>query len=98
MAAEERTSEPEVKVLSKHIVSDPRICHGHLTIRGTRILVSVLLEQGAEGDDWDAIVESWGGNVPREAIAEAILLAHDALVATTGEKRTAVGLGMLSPA
>jgi uncharacterized protein (DUF433 family) len=98
MAAEERASEPEVKVLSKHIVSDPRICHGHLTIRGTRILVSVLLEQVARGDDWNAIFDSWGGKVPREAITEAVLLAHDALVATTGEKRTAVGLGLLAPA
>jgi uncharacterized protein (DUF433 family) len=98
MAAEERTDEVEVRVLSQHIVSDPRICHGHLTIRGTRILVSVLLEQVADGNDWDAIVDSWGGKVPREAITEAVLLAHDALVATTGERRTAMGLGLLTPA
>ena len=98
MAAEEAADEVEVKILSKHIVSDPRICHGHLTIRGTRILVSVVLEQVARGDDWNTIVESWGGKVPREAITEAILVAHDALVATTGERRTSVGLGLLAPA
>jgi len=87
--------EVEVKEYGKYIVADPRICHGKWTIRGTRILVSVVLEQVAEGLDWDTIVRSWRGKVPREAIVEAILLARDALLATTGEDRTAAGLGLL---
>jgi uncharacterized protein (DUF433 family) len=90
------SSEVEVKEYGKYIVADPQICHGHWTIRGTRILVSVILEQVADGEDWDAIERSWRGKVPREAIFEAVLLARDALLATTGEDRTAAGLGLLS--
>jgi uncharacterized protein (DUF433 family) len=90
------SSEVEVKEYGKYIVADPRICHGKWTIRGTRILVSVVLEQVAEGLDWDTIGREWRGKVSRGAIREAILLAHDALSATTGEERTATGLGMLS--
>jgi uncharacterized protein (DUF433 family) len=89
------SSEVDVKELGKYVVSHPRICHGNLTIRGTRILVSVILEQVARGTDWDTIVRAWGGQVPREAITEVVLLAREALIATTNDGRTAVGLGLL---
>jgi uncharacterized protein (DUF433 family) len=82
MAAEERADEVEVKVFGKYIVADPRICHGNLTFRGTRILVRVVLDQVARGLDWDTIVGEWRGNVPKEAIEEAVLLAQDALLAS----------------
>src|SRR4051812_10639924 len=39
----------EVKVFGRFIVADPRSCHGKWTVRGTRILVSVVLEQVADG-------------------------------------------------
>jgi uncharacterized protein (DUF433 family) len=32
-----------------HISSDPDICHGKACIKGTRVLVSVLLDSLAEG-------------------------------------------------
>ena len=95
-AVQPESPEVEVKEFGKYIVADPRICHGKLTIRGTRILVSVILEQVARGTDWDTIVRDWRGKVPREAIMEVVLLAREALIATTNEGRTAVGLG-LSP-
>ena len=56
-------------------MADPRICHGKLTFRGTRILVANVLEQVADGKPWDYIIEEWDGQVPREAIAEAVRLA-----------------------
>jgi uncharacterized protein (DUF433 family) len=66
------------KTLSQHIVVDPEICHGQPTFVGTRVRVAQVLEQVAEGMDWDTIVRQWRGTVPREAIAEAIQLAGEA--------------------
>ena len=71
----------KVKELGKYVVADPRICHGKPTFRGTRIFVKDVLEMVAEGMDWDDIVEGWDGKISKEAIAEAILAASDALVA-----------------
>ena len=70
----------ETKEFGEDIVADPRICHGKLTIRGTRLLVSVILEMVGEGIDWDTIVAQWHGRFPRKAISEAVLLARDALL------------------
>ena len=72
-------TEDEVKVFGAYIVADPRICHGQLTFRGTRILVEVVLQQVARGMDWDEIVGEWRGKDPRDAIVEAITLAGAAL-------------------
>ena len=51
----------EKKPLGRYIVADPAICHGEPTFRGTRILVSDVLEQVASGMAWEAIVEEWRG-------------------------------------
>ena len=67
------------KQLGRHVVIDPRICHGEPTFRGTRILVSDVLEQVATGMSWEAITAEWNGNVTREAIAEAVALASESL-------------------
>src|ERR1051325_6742092 len=66
-------------VLGRYIVADPRICHGKLTFRGTRIFVADVLEQVAEGLVCETIMEEWGGAITKEAIAEAVQLAsqHD---------------------
>jgi uncharacterized protein (DUF433 family) len=63
------------KTLSQHIVVDPEICHGQPTFLGTRVRVAQVLQQVAEGMDWDTIVCQWRGTVSREAIAEAVQLA-----------------------
>jgi uncharacterized protein (DUF433 family) len=70
----------QAKELGKYIVADPRICHGQVTFRGTRIFVKDVLEMVAEGMDWDKIIEEWRGSISKEAIAEAILVAAEALV------------------
>ncbi|HEX8522703.1 MAG TPA: DUF433 domain-containing protein [Tepidisphaeraceae bacterium] len=69
----------KVKVYGRYIVSDPAVCHGRMTFRGTRIFVDDVIEQVAEGMVFESISESWGGKVRKEAIAEAIRLAHEAL-------------------
>src|SRR5262249_45115985 len=67
-------------VLGRYIVADPKICHGKLTFRGTRIFVAHVLEQVAKGMDFSMISESWGGSVSEEAIKEAVRLAREALL------------------
>jgi uncharacterized protein (DUF433 family) len=37
------------KDIGRFIVSDPKICHGKLTFKGTRIFVDDLLDMVAEG-------------------------------------------------
>ena len=69
------------QTLGRYIVADPAICHGEPTFRGTRILVADVLEQVANGIAWEAIIEEWRGALTKEAIAEAVRLAREALVA-----------------
>ena len=68
------------KRLGRMICSDPSVCHGQLTFRGTRILVSDVLELVAAGMNWDDIIKECHGNVTRAAIAEAVRCAGMAMV------------------
>ena len=68
------------KLIGRHIVTDPKICHGKPTFRGTRIMVAQVLEQVASGMVWEAIIEEWRGSITKEAIAEAVRLASQAFV------------------
>ncbi len=70
---------PEAKSLGQYIVANPKICHGQVTFRGTRIFVEDTLRMVAEGMDWDKISWEWHGRVSKEAIAEAIRAAAKAL-------------------
>ncbi|MCL6642497.1 MAG: DUF433 domain-containing protein [Candidatus Bipolaricaulota bacterium] len=67
------------KALGSYIVADPAICHGQPVFRGTRILVADVLEQLASGMSWEAIIEEWHGALTKQAIAEAVRLAQEAL-------------------
>ena len=62
-------------LIGRYIVTDPGICHGKPTFRGTRILVSDVLEQIADGVAWETVIGEWHGSVKRVAIAEALRLA-----------------------
>ncbi len=68
------------KNFGKYIVSDPKICHGKLTFKGTRIFVDDVLEMVAEGLSWNYIEEQWHGAVKKEAIKEAVLLGKESLM------------------
>ena len=68
------------RLMGRHIVTDPGICHGKPTFRGTRVLVSDVLEQVASGMAWETIVEEWNHSVTKEAIREAVELASQALL------------------
>lgn len=67
-------------LIGRHIVSDPKICHGKPTFRGTRVLVSDVLEQVASGMAWETIVEEWNDSITKDAIREAVQLASQALL------------------
>jgi uncharacterized protein (DUF433 family) len=66
--------------IGRYIVADPKICHGKPTFRGTRIMVSQVLEQVALGMAWESIVERWEGSITKEAIAEAVRLSSQAFL------------------
>ena len=68
------------KLMGRYIVTDPKICHGKPTFRGTRIMVSQVLEQVSNGMVWEAIIEEWRGSITKEAIAEAVSLASQAFI------------------
>lgn len=65
---------------ARHIVTDPDICHGKPTFRGTRVLVADVLEQVARGMAWETIIEEWNDSIPKDAIREAVQLASQALL------------------
>ncbi len=77
------------KELGQYIVADPEICHGQLTFKGTRIMVKSVLYYVSQGKDWDWISQAYLGKVSREAIAEAVSLASEALLEKTGNRRRA---------
>lgn len=67
---------PEPVTWQDHIVVDPAICHGRACIKGTRIMVSVVLDNLAAGLSPDEITESYP-SLSREAIRAAIAYAAD---------------------
>lgn len=66
--------------IGRYIVTDPKVCHGKPTFRGTRVMVSAVLEQVASGMAWESIVEEWNGSVSKDAIAEAVQLSRKAFL------------------
>src|SRR6266403_1494832 len=68
---------PERIELAQYIVSDPKICHGKVTFKGTRIFVSDVLDDVENGLSWEFIISRWGGGkLSKAAIAEAVYLSR----------------------
>ena len=59
-----------------YIIVDPMICHGRATIKGTRVMVSVVLDNFAVGLSVDEILNSYP-SLTREAIQAAIAYAAE---------------------
>ncbi len=62
---------------------DPRICHGKVCIRGTRIMVSIILDNLAAGVSEDELLRSYPSLTRddiRAAMQYAAELAHDRIV------------------
>ena len=84
------------KMIGRYIITDPEICHGKPTFRGTRIMVWQVLEQVASGMAWETIEEEWRGKVTKNAIAEAVRLASQAFVEHADEYAFALEPALLS--
>jgi len=59
-----------------HITVDPAVCHGRACIKGTRIMVSVVLDNLAAGLTPEEIVRSYP-SLNREAVRAAIAYAAE---------------------
>lgn len=69
--------------LLQRISIDPNICHGKACIRGTRIMVSVVLDNLAAGEKPDKVLKSYPSLKPEDiqaAIAYGALLAKERTV------------------
>lgn len=60
----------------KYITVDPNICHGQACFAGTRIMVSVVLDNLAAGASVDEILESYP-SLAREAVLAAMSYAAE---------------------
>lgn len=58
------------------VIVDPAICHGRVCIKGTRVMVSVVLDNLAAGLTIDEILQSYP-SLTREAIQAAIAYAAE---------------------
>lgn len=66
-----------------HISIDPQICHGKACIAGTRIMVSVILDNLAAGESEEAILHNYPSLKAADihgAIAYAAELARERIV------------------
>jgi len=70
--------------LGQFIVADPKICHGKLTYKGTRIMVWQVLAMLERGESWDYIRKAWDDRVSKAAIAETIQLARNSFLDSHG--------------
>ena len=66
----------EVMNWQDHIIFDPTICHGKASIRGTRIMVSVILDNLAAGLSHDELLQSYP-SLSQSAIQAALSYAAD---------------------
>ena len=60
----------------EYITVDPKVCHGRACIKGTRIMVSVVLDNLASGLTPDEVIQSYP-SLNREAVQAAITYAAE---------------------
>ena len=60
----------------EHITVNPAVCHGKACIRGTRIMVSVILDNVAAGVSIDEILNSYP-SITRQDINAALAYAAE---------------------
>ena len=54
---------------SDRIASDPNVCHGKACIKGTRIMVSVVLANLAAGHSYEVILKHYPTLKPEDIVA-----------------------------
>jgi uncharacterized protein (DUF433 family) len=76
-----------IQGMSERIEINPRVCGGQPVIKGTRIPVSAILEQLADGESWDSILRGYP-ELTRADIQAALHYARHSVLHT---EITAVG-------
>lgn len=64
--------------MHKRIEINPHVCGGKPVIRGTRIPVTVVLDQVASGEAWDSIIRGLP-ELQREDIQAALRYARESI-------------------
>ncbi len=75
------------KELLKRITVDPKVCHGKACIKGTRIMVSIILDSLAEGLSMDEIIKNYPSLTKediRAVLEYAALLAKEEVLPAVG--------------
>jgi uncharacterized protein (DUF433 family) len=67
-----------VMAIMDRIELNPRVCSGKPVIKGTRIPVSVILDQIAEGESWDSLLAGYP-ELRKEDIQAALIYARESL-------------------
>ena len=62
-------------IIMDRIELNPKVCNGKPVIKGTRIPISVILEQIAEGESWDTLLAGYP-ELEREDIQATLLYAR----------------------
>lgn len=57
---------------------NPRVCNGRPVVKGTRIPISVILEQIAEGESWETILAGYP-ELEREDLQAALFYARESI-------------------
>ncbi len=61
--------------IEERIEIDPEICHGKPRIKGTRIMISIILEWLEAGETFDAIIDAYP-HLTKEDISATIRYAR----------------------
>lgn len=74
----------------EHISVDPQVCHGKACIKGTRVMVSVILDNLAAGVTAEQLLKSYPSVTQvgvQAAIAYAAELARERVILVSSETR-----------
>lgn len=59
----------------ERISVSPDVCHGRACVKGTRVMVSVIVDNVAEGEDWDSVASAY--RIERDDVRAALAYAAD---------------------
>ena len=81
--AAEKPVQAKATRIGRYLVADPRICHGKVTIKGTRVMAWQIFEALARGEPAASIAANYRG-VSEAAVAECVKVARRALLDADG--------------
>lgn len=63
--------------METRIIVNPKVCHGKPVVRGTRVMVSDILDLLEAGKSFDEITRDYFPTIAREDIAASIRFANE---------------------